>query len=138
MSLEVEVSPERWRESSIQTIKTAQMIISRAHHGVEDSRVSDPLPILRETCVRESNNRILTYMRMTRAVVVKLRRCHVDTNEEIKALTRGKEALEKALEHKRKDIALNQESIELRTLRPPREKVFNVLNEHNLHLTIMC
>ena len=138
MSLEVEVSPERWRESSIQTIKTAQMIISRTRRGVEDSRVSDPLPILRETCVRESNNRILVYMRTTRAVVVKLRRCHVDTNEEIKALTRGKEALEKALEHKRKDIALNQESIELRTLRPPREKVVNVLNEHNLRLTIMC
>ena len=47
----------------------------------------------------------------------------MDTNEEIKSLTRGKEALEKALEHKRKDIALNLESMELRTLRPPREKV---------------
>lgn len=139
MSLEVDVSPERWRESSIQTIKTAQMIIGRTHQGIEDSRASDPLPILREACVRESNNRILAYMRSMRTVVMKLRRCHVDTNEEIKALTRGKEALEKALEHKRKDIALNQESMELRTLRPPREKVvIVVLIKDNLHLTLIC
>ena len=126
MSLEVEISPERWRESSIQTIKTAQTIIGRTNLSIEDSRECDPLPILRETCVRESNNRILAYMRSTRSIVMKLRRCHVDTNEEIKALTRGKEALEKALEHKRKDIALNQESIDLRTLRPPREKVVSM------------
>ena len=59
----------------------------------------------------------------------------MDTNEEIKALMRGKEMLEKALEHKRKDIALNQESMELRALRPSREKVINhnyyVLSENN-------
>lgn len=135
MSVEVEVSPETWRESSIQTIKTAQTIITQTHRCVENNRLGDPLPILREMCVRESNNRILTYMRSTRAVVMKLRRCHVDTNEEIKALTRGKEMLEKALEHKRKDIALNQESMELRALRPSREKVINhnyyVLSENN-------
>lgn len=135
MSVEVEVSPETWRESSIQTIKTAQTIITQTHQCVENNRLGDPLPILREMCVRESNNRILMYMRSTRAVVMKLRRCHVDTNEEIKALTRGKEMLEKALEHKRKDIALNQESMELRALRPSREKVINhnyyVLSENN-------
>ena len=123
MSLQVEISPEQWRESSIHTIKLAQTLIGRSNQCVEDSRLGDPLPILRETCMRESNNRILAYMRSTRAVVMKLRRCLVDTNEEVKSLTRGKEALEKALEHKRKDIALNQESMELRTLRPPREKV---------------
>jgi hypothetical protein len=131
MSLEVEISPEQWRESSIHTIKLAQTIIGQSNQCVEESRLGDPLPILRETCVRASNNRILAYMRSTRAVVMKLRRCLVDTNEEIKSLTRGKEALEKALEHKRKDIALNQESMELRTLRPPREKV-------TIHVVFMC
>ena len=131
MSSQLEVSPERWRESSIHTIKTAQTIIGRTNQCVEDSRVSDPLPILRETCVRESNNRILAYMRSTRAVVMRLRRCLVTTNEEIKALTRGKEALEKALEHKRKDIALNQESMDQRTLRPEREKV-------HVHVLMRC
>lgn len=123
MALEMEISPEKWRESSIHTIKLAQTIVGRSNQCVEFSRMGDPLPILRETCVKESNNRILMYMRSTRAVVMKLRRCLVDTNEEIKSLTRGKEALEKALEHKRKDIVLNQESMELRTLRPSREKV---------------
>lgn len=137
-AVDVEVSPERWREASIHTIKTAQTIIGRAHQGIEESRVCDPLPILRETCVRESNNRILTYMRSTRAIVMKLRRCHVDTNEEIKALTRGKESLEKALEHKRKDIALNQESKDVRSLRPDREKVVNVLTSLVLYTVIGC
>lgn len=69
---------------------------------------------------------------------MKLRRCHVDTNEEIKALTRGKESLEKALEHKRKDIALNQESKDVRSLRPDREKVVNVLTSLVLYTVIGC
>ena len=54
---------------------------------------------------------------------MKLRKSLLATNEEIKSLNRGKEALERALEHRRKDLALNQQSAEVRGCRPTREKV---------------
>ena len=72
---------------------------------------------------QESNERIHSYVRATRVVVMKLRKSLLATNEEIKSLNRGKEALEKALEHRRKDLALNQQSAEIRSCRPTREKV---------------
>lgn len=118
-----EVSSEKWRESTIHSIKLAQTIISKANYGVEDCRITDPLPLLRDACVRESNDRIRAYMRATRAVVVKLQRSRAATNDEIKSLNRIKEELEKALDHKRKDLTLNQQSLDLRSLRPQREKV---------------
>ena len=52
-----------------------------------------------------------------------LRESLLEANEEIKALTNGKEALEKALDHIRKDINLNIESQAIRLTRPTREKV---------------
>ena len=121
----MEVSPEKWRESSIHSILLAQTIIGKTNYAVEDSRVTDPLPRLRDACVRESNDRIRAYMRATRAVVTKLQRSRVAANDEIKALNRSKEALERALDHKRKDLSVNQQSINLRSLRPQREKVCN-------------
>lgn len=119
----IEISPEAWKEASIHSIKLAQTIIGRSDRHLGHSRRTDPLPLLREACVKESNERIRAYVRATRTVVMNLRKSLVATNEEIKALTRGKEALERALEHKRKDLALNQHSVEIRSCRPPREKV---------------
>lgn len=119
----MEVSSECWKEASIHSIKLAQTIINRSNEGVEEGRLKDPLPLLRDACVQESNTRILTHMRLTRDVVIKLRRSLVATNDEIKSLNRAKEALERALEHKRKDLVLNQESTDLRSYRPAREKV---------------
>ena len=119
----MEVSPENWKVASIQSVKLAQTLISRSDRGLEESRKSDPLPLLREACVKKSNDRIHAYVRATRTVVMKLRMSLLATNEEIKSLNRGKEALEKALEHKRKDLALNQQSVDIRSCRPPREKV---------------
>ena len=83
----------------------------------------DPLPHLRDTVAELSNDEAHRYFRQTRAVVNLLRESLLDTNEEIKSLTRGKESLEKALEHIRKDIKLNQQSGEIRLTRPSREKV---------------
>ncbi len=122
----IEISPEAWKEASIHSIKLAQTIIGRSDRGVGFSRRTDPLPLLRDACVKESNERIRSYVRATRTVVMSLRNSLVATNEEIKALTRGKEALERALEHKRKDLALNQHSSETRSCRPPREKVASI------------
>ena len=118
-----EISPECWKEASIHSIKLAQTIIGRSDKGIDVGRRTDPLPLLRDACVKESNERIHAYVRSTRAVVMKLRKSLLATNEEIKSLNRGKEALEKALEHKRKDLALNQQSVDIRSCRPPREKV---------------
>ena len=93
---------------------------------MDDSRVTDPLPLLRDVCVKQSNDRIRTYMRGTRAVVTKLRRSFVAVNDEMKSANRCKESLEKALEHNRKDLALNLDSQDIRTCRPGREKVLGI------------
>jgi hypothetical protein len=122
LGLKMQVSPDTWKGASAHNMKLSQAIIARCDQGIMTSRQTDPLPLLRDACIRESNVRIHTYVRATRAVVVQLRQKLVATNEEIKALTRGKEALERALEHTRKDLALNRQSLELRGLRPAREK----------------
>ena len=120
------VAPQTWKESSIRGIKVAQTLISHAEKNLLESRQQDPLPLLRDACATDSNRMVHTYVRQTRSIVANLQRSLVDTNEEIKALNRGKEALEKALEQKRKDLLLNVESTHLRTFRPPREQVWNV------------
>ena len=119
----MEASPEKWREASIHGIKLAQVIIERSDREVSNERINDPLPQLRDICIQQSNDRIRSYMRATRAVVVHLRKSFAALNDEIKSMNRSKESLEKALEHKRKDIVLNLESQGLRACRPVREKV---------------
>lgn len=123
LGLKMQVSPDAWKGASAHNMKLSQAIIARCEQGIRTSRHTDPLPLLRDACVKESNDRIHAYVRATRAVVVQLRQKLVSTNEEIKALTRGKEALERSLEHTRKDLALNHHSIQLRSQRPAREKV---------------
>ena len=58
-----------------------------------------------------------------RSVVARLRQSFLETNEEIRSLLRAKAMVEKAHEHNRKDIQLNQDSITGREARPQREKV---------------
>lgn len=127
VGVEVQVSPDGWKGASAHNMKLSQAIIARSDKGIRSSRRSDPLPLLRDACIRESNDRIHAYVRATRAVIVHLRKTLVATNEEIKALSRGKEALERALEHTRKDLTLNHQSIEIRGLRPAREKVSYII-----------
>ena len=114
---------ESWKEASINNIRVSQTLITRAEDDITKKRRSDPLPLLRDACVRESNSRIHNYARKTRSVVIKLRQALAATNEEIKCQNRVKLLLEKGLENTRKDIALNVQCTHLRRERPPREKV---------------
>lgn len=117
------IGPESWRNSTLKGIKLSQTIVQKSDKSCDVGRSLDPLPHLRDTVAQLSNDEIHRYTREVRVIVAKLRESLLDTNEEIKALTRGKEALEKALEHTRKDIALNKDSQEIRVSRPSRERV---------------
>ena len=117
------IGPESWQCGTIKNIKLSQAIVSRSERGVSGSKSLDALPTLRDAITEANNGRIHDYMRDTRAVAERLRESLVQTNEEIKSLNRCKESLEKALEYKRKDIALNHHSKFTRQTRPQREKV---------------
>ena len=82
----------------------------------------DPLPHVRELLNELSNNEAFLYARQCRVVVAKLRLCWGDVNEEIKSLLKHKEYTEAAIEHIRKDLIINKESVALRK-KPKRETV---------------
>ncbi|XP_064649719.1 tektin-like protein 1 isoform X2 [Lineus longissimus] len=132
------IGPQNWRNSTIKDIKLSQNVVQRSDKNCDIGRSLDPLPHLRETVAELSNDEAHRHFRETRAVVAKLRESLLDTNEEIKSLTRGKEALEKALEHKRKDLRLNKDSLDIRLSRPARERdqdgADDLLNAERQHL----
>jgi hypothetical protein len=70
-----------------------------------------------------SNTEALLYARQCRVVVAKLRLCWGDINEEIKSLLKHKEYTEAAIDHIRKDLIINNESVKIRK-KPKREAVF--------------
>ena len=82
----------------------------------------DPLPHVRELLNELSNAEAFLYARQCRVVVAKLRLCWNDVNEEIKSLLKHKEYSEAAIEHIRKDLIINKESVDLRK-KPKRESV---------------
>lgn len=116
------IGSDAWKNASIRNIRLSQTVLNRSDKACELGQQLDPLPSLRDTSIQQSNARIHAYVRATRAVLVKLRESLLDTNEEIKSLLRGKEDLEKTLEHIRKDIILNTRSTMQRQTRPSREK----------------
>jgi len=116
------IGPDSWARSTVNNIKLAQTAVQRSDKFNDIGRQLDPLPSLRDKCIQQSNAQIHSYVRETRYVVITLRDCLLDTEEEIKSLLRGKEKLEKALEHIRKDILLNEESQCRRKSKPPRER----------------
>nr|XP_002120394.1 coiled-coil domain-containing protein 105 [Ciona intestinalis] len=116
------IGPDCWRDATVKNIKVSQNVIQKSDKGTDLGRQLDPLPTLRDNCALQSNVKVHSYMRQTRAVVVKLRENLLDTNEEMKSLIRGKEALEKTLEHIRKDILLCKQSVFIRMSRPSRER----------------
>lgn len=120
--MEATIGPDSWARSTINNIKLAQTVVQRSDKFNDVGRQLDPLPSLRDKCIQQSNAQIHSYVRETRYVVIKLRDCLLDTEEEIKSLLRGKEKLEKVLEHIRKDILLNEESQSGRKSKPLREK----------------
>jgi hypothetical protein len=73
-----------------------------------------------------SNTEAFLYARQCRVVVAKLRLCWTDVNEEIKSLLKHKEYTEAAIEHIRKDLIINKETVNMRK-KPKREAVFHVL-----------
>lgn len=117
------IGSDGWKNASIRTIRLSQTVVNRSDKACELGQQVDPLPTIRDTSIQLSNGRIHAYCRATRAVLVKLRESLLGTNEEIKSLLRGKEELEKTLEHIRKDIILNTRSTMHRQTRPLREKV---------------
>jgi hypothetical protein len=84
----------------------------------------DPLPHVREMLNEMSNTEAFLYARQCRVVVAKLRLCWNDVNDEIKSLLKHKEYTETAIEHIRKDLIINKESINMRK-KPKREAVMN-------------
>jgi hypothetical protein len=82
----------------------------------------DPLPQTRELLNELSNAEAFLYARQCRVVVSKLRLCWSDVNEEIKSLSKHKEYTEAAIEHIRKDLIINKESVNMRK-KPKRESV---------------
>lgn len=82
----------------------------------------DPVPHLRELLNELSNAEAFLYARQCRVVVAKLRLCWNDVNEEIKSLVKHKEYTEATIEHIRKDLIINKESVDLRK-KPKRESV---------------
>lgn len=117
------VGPQSWKESTIGSIKVAQTLIVKAEEDSDNSRRADPLPSLRDSCITESNKRIHSYARATREVVIRLKQVIAAVNEEIKALNRVRQHLERSLDHCRKDVALNAQCVSMRYERPIREQV---------------
>jgi hypothetical protein len=104
------------------------------------------LPQVRELLNELSNTEAFLYARQCRVVVAKLRLCWNDVNEEIKTLLKHKEYLEAAIEHIRKDLIINKESVNIRK-KPRREAVFSIsilLNQYifllrrNLMVLMIC
>jgi len=116
------IGPTSWRNNTLKEIKLSQNVVNRTDKSCDYGKATDPLPHLRDTVAELSNDEAHRYFRSTRQVVCQLRESLLDTNEEIKSLTRGKEALEKALDHIHKDIKLNQDSSAVRLSRPSRER----------------
>ena len=117
------IGPSNWRNNTLRGIKLSQNVVHRSDKSADMGKSVDPLPNLRETLAELGNNEAHGHFRVTRSVVFQLRENLIDTNEEVKSLTRAKEALDKAIENTRKDIKLNQDSENIRLSRPQREKV---------------
>ena len=131
------VGPASWRQNTLNEIRMSKSIMKQNERSIEAGKTLDPLPNLRDTVADLSNEEAHRYFRQTRQVVLLLRESLLDTNEEIKSLTRGKEALEKALDHTRKDIFLNLKSQDIRTTRPVREKVSKILKKSSLQFSAL-
>ena len=117
------IGPASWRNGTINEIHNSVLSINKSDKACLKGRRTDPLPNLREVLAELSNDEAQKYFRMTRSVVILLRESLIDTNEEVKAMTRNKELLEKTLDHIRKDIKLNLDCVTVRSTRPVREKV---------------
>ncbi|CAF4247360.1 unnamed protein product, partial [Rotaria sordida] len=84
----------------------------------------DSSPCVREMLNELSNTETFLYARQCRVVVAKLRLCWSDVNEEIKSLLKHKEYTEAAIEHIRKDLINNKESVKIQKKTKTRSAIF--------------
>ena len=83
-----------------------------------------------------SNTEAFLYARQCRVVVAKLRLCWIDVNEEMKSSLKHKEYTEAAIEHIRKDLIINKESVNIRK-KPKREAVLNMFSSFDIHYSFV-
>jgi hypothetical protein len=117
------IKDDNWRQQVVNDIKLNSKCIEKSDKNLFYGKNVDPLTNLRDVLRQLSNQEAFKYMRQCRLIVAKLKQCWVEINEEIKSLTKSKEYLESAIDHMRKDIIINQETIENRVHRPQRETV---------------
>ncbi|CAG5118952.1 unnamed protein product [Candidula unifasciata] len=113
---------ESWKNRSFRVLTLGKNVVGTSDRNCDIRRSVDIVPQIRDVTVTQCNEEIRNYTREVRVVVSKLRESLIETNEEVKALVRGKEALERTLEHTRKDLQLNKDSKFVRLTRPPAEK----------------
>lgn len=113
----------KWKSQTMNDMKLNSSAIDKSDKNIFVGKHQDPLTNLREVLRTLSNKEAFKYMRQCRLVVAKLKKCWVDVNEEVKALSRTKEYVESSVEHVRKDLIINQETIDGRLHKPSREPV---------------
>jgi len=115
------IKDDSWRQEVVTDIKINTKAVDRNDKNIFYGKNVDPLTNLRDILRTLSNQESFKYMRQCRLIVAKLKECWVELNDEIKSLSKSKEYLESAIDHIRKDIIINQETIDNRVNRPPRE-----------------
>ncbi|CAF1227416.1 unnamed protein product [Rotaria magnacalcarata] len=132
------LSNDNWRQETMVDIRINAKAIEQSDQNILFGRGIDPLPHVREMLTELSNTEALLYARQCRVVVAKLRLCWGDINEEIKSLLKHKEYTEAAIDHIRKDLIINNESVKIRK-KPKREAesdgVDDILAAEKYHLT---
>ncbi len=124
------IGPQSWRSSTLKDIELSRSAIRRSDQTCVKGRMHDPLPNLRPTRVELSNEEARKHFRETRCVVNQLRENLMETNEEIKSLSRTRDELVNGLESVRKALQLNEENQKVRARRPHREQVQHFKKQH--------
>ncbi|CAF0808618.1 unnamed protein product [Adineta steineri] len=131
------LSNDNWREATMNDVRVNGKVMEQSDRNILYGKGIDPLPHVREMLSELSNADAFNYARQCRVVVAKLRLCWIDVNEEIKSLLKHKDYTEAAIDHIRKDLVINRESVNMRR-KPKRESeadgVDDILVAEKYHL----
>ena len=122
-SITAAVGSQSWKNDSLKEIEFSQSAVNRSLKQCLQGQLEDPSPSLRTSLAELSNNEARKHFRETRIVADQLRRSLLETNDQIKSLSRTKELLEEAARNVRKNLKLNEENRSIRMQRPHREQV---------------
>jgi len=128
------LSNDNWRQETMGDVRINAKAIEQSDQNILLGKGLDPVPHVREIVNELSNAEAFLYARQCRVVVAKLRFCWSDVNDEIKSLLKHKDYTEAAIDHIRKDLIINKESVTTRQ-KPKRESVrffFSLLNMHRI------